>query len=298
MEEQVEMIEEIQEQTIQVVIAGEMNAEKLLMPLPYGIAAMKDLKIMATYLGDFSLQEQTPLNGFQHIENPNSFQACLMQISNASRQAFVKAHVNMDGIWERAKNMPDYVQLIDRILLERDADAIEVILPDQLDCIVKMTEICSELAEEVINDIKKVVDLTNEVSVACTALQGSKGEKNKKAEQELQDLQQRIRMVDAMQLHWAKEKTKAEMEAMIANINLEKAMNDGTFAHVITAGLVAQGTTAMLAAATATALGPVFWIPSAVIAAVSHVGAQSKLYIARVIIRHITTAHCDILNVI
>ena len=68
-----------------------VNREEFLTPAPMTIALLGQLMIIAGEK-DFTLENQRPEKGFQHIEHPESFRACLVQVSNSGWRAFNEAH--------------------------------------------------------------------------------------------------------------------------------------------------------------------------------------------------------------
>ena len=106
----------VQAETCREILREKFQCESVLLPVPIGIATMVDLIVMASTLGDFSLEEHQPTDGWKLVQHPKSFQASLRQISFAAHRAFLKAHVSMDTILRLAKNIPGHVNDIQEIL--------------------------------------------------------------------------------------------------------------------------------------------------------------------------------------
>ncbi len=201
--------------------AGQFYPQRLLLPIPQGISALIDLKIVATYMqSDFSLIGQEPIKGFQLIKNPNSFQACLLQTSHTGHQAYMKAHFIMNQIRNNLKEIPSYLKLISTIVEKKDLNSHEILmLSDKINSIMEKAVKCSSLAKEVIAEFKGLIDLMNEVSEAFTGLQGEKGKENEKAKRKIQELRQRQKYNEDLFIMWGEEKKKTAKEAMETRVN-------------------------------------------------------------------------------
>ncbi|CAB3978260.1 Hypothetical predicted protein [Paramuricea clavata] len=68
--------------------------------------------------GDFSLQDKENPIMFKHLMYPNSFRACLVQISNEGWKAFNLAHTNMDQIRLHSSNVDTHVRTAVKFLLK------------------------------------------------------------------------------------------------------------------------------------------------------------------------------------
>ena len=78
-------------ETALLMMSTSMNWAEFLTPAPLSIAVLGQLMLVAGEK-DFSLENQRPEKGFQFIENPGSFRACLVQVSNSGWKAFNEAH--------------------------------------------------------------------------------------------------------------------------------------------------------------------------------------------------------------
>lgn len=68
-----------------------MNWAELLTSAQLSIARLGQLMLVAGEK-DFSLENQRPKEGFQFIQHPESFRACLVQVSRSGWRAFNEAH--------------------------------------------------------------------------------------------------------------------------------------------------------------------------------------------------------------
>ena len=78
-------------ETALLMMSASMNWTEFLTPVPFSIALMGQL-IVVEREKDFSLENQMPERGFQFIQHPKSFQACLLHVSASGWRAFSEAH--------------------------------------------------------------------------------------------------------------------------------------------------------------------------------------------------------------
>lgn len=78
-------------ETALLMMSPFMNCAEFLTPAPLSIALLGQLMLIAGEK-DFSLENQRPDKGFEFIKHPESFRACLVQVSNTGWRAFNKAH--------------------------------------------------------------------------------------------------------------------------------------------------------------------------------------------------------------
>lgn len=71
--------------------------EDFLSPAPATVAILGQLMAICTTT-DFSLANKEPKDGFKYVKYPDSFRACLVQISSSGCDAFTNAHTHMDKI--------------------------------------------------------------------------------------------------------------------------------------------------------------------------------------------------------
>ena len=77
-------------ETALLMMSPSMNWAEFLTPAPLSIALLGQLMLVAGEK-DFSLEKQKPVKGFQFIRHPQSFRACLVQVSNTGWRAFNEA---------------------------------------------------------------------------------------------------------------------------------------------------------------------------------------------------------------
>lgn len=77
-------------ETAVLMMTPSMNWAEFLTHATLSIALLGQLMLVAGEK-DFSLEHQRPEKGFQFIEHPESFRACLVQVSNTGWRAFNEA---------------------------------------------------------------------------------------------------------------------------------------------------------------------------------------------------------------
>ncbi|XP_035283604.1 uncharacterized protein LOC118232634 [Anguilla anguilla] len=144
------------------------NWEEYLTPAPMSIAILAELIFISSNT-DFSIRKGGPEGGFKYIKYPDSFRACLMQVCNSGWRAFNDAHKNMDQIRLYTNNVPNYIKLAVKILLQDDDNLVQTMLPDQLDNISNIADECVNLAQSTEKRFTDVIELIQELLETCTS---------------------------------------------------------------------------------------------------------------------------------
>ncbi|KAK6466264.1 hypothetical protein HHUSO_G36553 [Huso huso] len=142
------------------------NWEEYLMPGPLSIAILGELVFISSN-SDFSINQKPPKDGFKYIRYPDSFRACLMQVSNSGWVAFNEAHTNMDQIRLHSHNVPNYMKMTVNTLLQDNDELIKALLPSQLENISTIAEECTRLAVSTEKKFTDVILLIQEMLEAC-----------------------------------------------------------------------------------------------------------------------------------
>ncbi|XP_051784936.1 uncharacterized protein LOC114653829 isoform X4 [Erpetoichthys calabaricus] len=142
------------------------NWEEFLMPGPLSIAILGELVFISSN-DDFSINKNPPKGGFKYIRYPDSFRACLMQVSNNGWMAFNEAHKNMDQIRLHSDNVPSYMKMAVKTLMQGNPDIVEALLPAQLKNIDGIATECTRLAETTEKKFMDVILLIQEMLEAC-----------------------------------------------------------------------------------------------------------------------------------
>nr|XP_058943657.1 uncharacterized protein LOC131771807 [Pocillopora verrucosa] len=158
-------------ETALLMMSPSMNWAEFLTPAPMSIALLGQLMLIAGEK-DFSLESQKPKDGFQFIQHPRSFRACLVQVSNAGWRAFNEAHKNMDTIRLYSAKVPGQVKKVVRTLVSGSKEDVKDILPIELRKIEKNASESLELAKAVESKFENVMHLTGELLEVSSAAKG------------------------------------------------------------------------------------------------------------------------------
>ncbi|XP_043943338.1 uncharacterized protein LOC122815148 [Protopterus annectens] len=142
------------------------NWETYLVPGPIAIAVLGEL-IKISVKNDFSINKNSPEDGYNYIRYPVSFRACLMHIVNEGYEAFSMVHKNMDEIQLHSTNIPDYIKEIVQILVQADDELAKLLLPDHLINIKDISEKCTALSAAAENKFLSVIHTVLELLEAC-----------------------------------------------------------------------------------------------------------------------------------
>ncbi|XP_044182800.1 uncharacterized protein LOC114968748 [Acropora millepora] len=211
-------------ETALLMMSPNMNWAEFLTPAPLSIALLGQLMLVAGEK-DFSLENQRPEKGFQFIQHPKSFRACLVQVSNTGWRAFNAAHKNMDSIRGYSAQVPDHVKKVVRILVKGSEEDVEDILPIELGKIDRNATECLRLAQAVEAKFEHVMDLTGELLEVSSAARGH----YEKSQEEL-EMKRKFNLAKGeaarKKLEEAKEqKEKLEKQVKEAKAGWEKAVD-------------------------------------------------------------------------
>jgi len=158
-------------ETALLMMSPNMNWAEFLTPAPLSIALMGQLMLVAGEK-DFSLENQRPEKGFQFIHHPESFRACLVQVSNTGWGAFNEAHKNMDAIRLYSAQVPDQVKKVVVTLVRGSEEDVKDFLPIELGKIDRNATECLRLAQAVEAKFEHVMDLTGELLEVSSSTKG------------------------------------------------------------------------------------------------------------------------------
>jgi hypothetical protein len=91
--------------------------EEMLVKAPEVIALLGQITVLSGS-ADFSLTNNTPVNGFQYMRHPQSFRATLTQVSNDGWSAFRLTHRNMKIIQGNMQTIPEQIKLLLQIIVQ------------------------------------------------------------------------------------------------------------------------------------------------------------------------------------
>ncbi|KNE63313.1 hypothetical protein AMAG_08452 [Allomyces macrogynus ATCC 38327] len=158
--------------------------EDYLSPAPMCIAILGQLQLVATKR-DFSIRDSAPTGGFQHIKYPDSFRACLVQVTNNGWRAFNTAHTKMNQVKLLSGGMPDKIETIFKILVVGSIEEVQQVLPLVLSSVSRDAQQCETLAKAVDAEFLAVMELTSELLEVCTNQKGLSEQKLQQAESTL-----------------------------------------------------------------------------------------------------------------
>ncbi|XP_072120796.1 uncharacterized protein [Mobula birostris] len=156
----------------QLLMQPYANWEEFLVPAPTAISILGEL-IALSSAGDFPLNRHNTEHHYQHLRYPESFRACLAQLSNQGWKTFNLAHKNMDQIRLHSQSVPEHTRAALHTLLRGDGAALARLLPRQLGSIRAVACECQTLAQEVEGAFLSVTDLIHELLEACTSARGA-----------------------------------------------------------------------------------------------------------------------------
>ena len=199
---------------MRLMMAPYANWDTFLTPAPLSIALLGQL-ILISSDADFSLQDKKDSIKFEFLKYPDSFRACLVQVSNRGWDAFNKAHTSMDQIRLYSSNVDKHVKTAVKFLIAKSAEDVQSMVPDALENIERIADNCLELATSVEKEFVAVMTLIAELLEACTRAKGQHEEDLKAAK---------------IAREVAKEHMKAVQEekeqAVSRRIAMEKQMNE------------------------------------------------------------------------
>ena len=165
---------------MRLMMAPYANWDTFLTPAPLSIALLGQL-ILISSDADFSLQDKKDSIKFEFLKYPDSFRACLVQVSNRGWDAFNKAHTSMDQIRLYSNNVDKHVKTAVKFLITGSAEDVQSMVPDALKNIDVIADDCLELATSVEKEFVAVMKLIAELLEACTRAKGQHEEDLKAA---------------------------------------------------------------------------------------------------------------------
>ena len=226
---------------MKIMMAPYASWDQFLAPAPMSIALLGQL-ILVSAESDFSLQDKKNEIRFKLLKYPDSFRACLVQVSNKGWGAFNKAHTNMDQIRLHSGNVDGHVRTAVKFLLQGQPQEIELMLPNALKSIKNIADECVILATSVEKEFVDVMELVAELLEACTRAKGQYEEDLKEMEIAIQVAQQNGKSIEQAQ----KETEKRREEMMRQMKDAEKDYEEAMESVPSTGDLVGLAATEML----------------------------------------------------
>ncbi len=199
--------EDMRNQT-KLIMQPYANWEEYLTPAPLSIAILGELVFISSST-DFSINKNTPKNGYKYIKYPDSFRACLMQVCNSGCWAFNEAHKSMDQIRFHTAQVPDYMKAAVKILFEGNDEVVKALLPDQLGNIKVIADECLELSIVAEKRFTDVIHIIQELLEACVNAEHFYGEEMAAIKKKIEE--GKLREESALE---TKKRTEKAMSAM------------------------------------------------------------------------------------
>ncbi|XP_048010168.1 uncharacterized protein zgc:162509 [Megalobrama amblycephala] len=162
------------------------NWEEYLTPAPLSIAILGELVFISSST-DFSINKNSPKDGYKFIKYPDSFRACLMQVCNSGWWAFNEAHTSMDQIRLHTAQVPDYMKTAVKILFQGDDEVVTAHLPDQLENIRVIADECLRLSDATEKRFTDVISIIQELLEACVNAKHFYGEEMEAIKKKLEE---------------------------------------------------------------------------------------------------------------
>lgn len=198
------------------------SIESFLLPAPISVAILGQLMAIATTI-DFSLTKNAPTGGFQYIKHPDSFRACLVQISISGCDAFTTAHKNMDKIGLYCMTFREYVHDLVNMMLKGNEQDKSSLAPIILDDMMQQAKMCLESAQNTESDFNALTSLLSEVCCAATEAKGLHESNLKEAMNRRKILENEKKILEVQKLEIEKEKREVIEQLSKAQQELEEA---------------------------------------------------------------------------
>ena len=201
---------------MRLMMAPYANWDSFLSPAPLSIALLGQL-ILISSDADFSLQDKKGSIKFEFLKYPDSFRACLVQVSNRGWDAFNKAHTSMDQIRLYSSNVEKHVKTAAKFLIAGSAEDVQSMVPDALSNIELIADDCLKLATSVEEEFIAVMNLIAELLEACTRAKGQHEDDLRAAKIARQVVTEHVKIVQA-----------EKEQALIKRMEMEKQMKEAT----------------------------------------------------------------------
>ena len=227
-----------QDSSAQVQVRSQEAFKSGLLATPHSIAILGQLSVISTSI-DFPINQGERKN-FEYLLHPDSFRACLAQISNMGREAFLTAHVGMDAIAIHTKRVPGYIEEVIEIFEEGEPDDMADV-PLSLDGIKAVVDDCNKEAEKMVVAFDDVMKALSELQQACIAADGSRKTESKETAKDLKVLEVETEGMKDYILKEEESKKKYEKMLEKDQERLDRSMNydHSSFASSVKKGFAA-----------------------------------------------------------
>ncbi|XP_078413640.1 uncharacterized protein LOC144689977 [Cetorhinus maximus] len=199
---------------LELIMKSHANWEEFLTAGPISIAILGEL-IFISAAEAFQVKLNVAEKTFRFLRHPESFHACLLQVSDQGWKAFNKAHKNMDQIRLYSLTAPKHLASAVQVL-SQDTKVIKAMLPSRLNSIKRVAEQCQGLATSVEEEFTSLIDLVQELLEFCAS---SRTEHHAALDKVKQTLAKAQFQKEAAE----KEKKRVETQCSAVSVKLEEA---------------------------------------------------------------------------
>ncbi|XP_041037954.1 uncharacterized protein LOC121274700 [Carcharodon carcharias] len=199
---------------LELIMKSHANWEEFLTAGPISIAILGEL-IFISAAEAFQVKLNVADKTFGFLRHPESFHACLLQVSDQGWKAFNKAHKNMDQIRLYSLTAPTHLASAVQVL-SRDPKVIKAMLPSRLKSIKRVADQCQGLAASVEEEFTSLIDLVQELLEFCAS---SRTEHHAALDKVKQTLAKAQFQKEAAE----KEKKRVETQCSEVSVKLEEA---------------------------------------------------------------------------
>ena len=208
---------------MRLMMTPHANWDTFLTPAPLSIALLGQL-ILISSDADFSLQGKKDSIKFEFLKYPDSFRACLVQVSNRGWGAFNKAHTSMDQIRLYSSNVDKHVKTAVKFLISGSAEDVQSMVPDALKNIEVIADDSLELATSVEKEFVAVMELIAELLEACTQAKSHHEEDLKAAKIAHEVVDEHVKAVEAEKEQAVARRNEMEKQMKEANEEFKDAL--------------------------------------------------------------------------
>ncbi|KAI9458447.1 hypothetical protein HD554DRAFT_1710139 [Boletus coccyginus] len=175
------------------------NWGDLLQPAPLSIALLGSLMVIASSTNDFSLISENKSFKFTHAKYPSSFKTCLQQMVGDGYTAFETASHQMTRINNASGQLPEAIKRAVTIIIQSTSPIeVEYLLPNALDSISELTNICVDASRTCERAFVNISALAQEILECTTYKVGSVEQVTVRNEIHLSILQQQAEQEEKM----------------------------------------------------------------------------------------------------
>ncbi|KAF8587134.1 hypothetical protein K439DRAFT_860309 [Ramaria rubella] len=199
----------------------------LLSAAPLAISLMGACYVAATspLAQSISLKDAEPKDGFKFIRRPE-LKACLVQVSDTGRMAFLMAQRNMDLINSTSVSLGSYMSAILEYLPELPHLSAQLSLNNKIELLKAGSDDCLRYALEIEKEFHKWLQLVCELHLVTTAQEDITGQNQQNTKVKIAGLNVEAELTETS-LHHATEAAKTLKQNLDSSRGLfEKAAND------------------------------------------------------------------------